>query len=344
MTTTPAYDAYVRHQIGLQRLTAGTVKKIAKHLAAVQADIAAQIATELARVPQRGPALSRKSLDRLKDLRASIAEALREAHAVLRSDLQADLFEIAGYEVDWLTRFYEEGVSIKTTLERPSAALLRSVVMSRPFQGAILRDWAAKMERNQLDRIGQQIRIGITEGESIDEIVTRLRGTQALKFRDGQFAKDRRGAEALTRTAVNHTVNRAHEALINPHKRDFPTYVWSSVLDSRTTPVCRARAGQVYKTGDGPLPPAHWNCRSSVRYVSRWEDQPEPEPTYDRWLARQDEATQDDILGKKAGRLFRDGKLGVRQFVDSGGRALTLEELRKQETEAWTRAFGPASR
>jgi SPP1 gp7 family putative phage head morphogenesis protein len=289
MTATPT-DAYIRHQIGLQRLAAGTVKKIAKHLATVQADIAAQIAKDLTRVPQRGAALSRKTIDRLKELQASIAAALREAHAVLRSDLQADLFETAGYEVDWLKRFYEEGVGIKTTLERPSASLLRSVVTSRPFQGAILRDWAAKMERAQLDRIGLQIRIGITEGESIDEIVARLRGSQALKFRDGQFARDRRGAEALTRTAVNHTVNRAHETLIEPHKRDFPSYVWSSILDSRTTKLCQSRAGQVYKTGDGPLPPAHWNCRSSIRYVSRWEDQPEPEPTYDKWLAGQDEA------------------------------------------------------
>ena len=53
---------------------------------------------------------------------------------------------------------------------------------------------------------------------------------------------------------------------------------------------------------------------------------------------------QDDILGKTAGRLFRDGGLSVRQFVDRKGAALTLEELRRRETEAWTQAFGSASR
>jgi SPP1 gp7 family putative phage head morphogenesis protein len=344
MATLQTYDVYVRHQIGLQRLATDTVRKIAKHLATVQADIAAQVAKDLTRMPQRGAVLSAKHADRLKGLESGIADALAEAHSVLRNDLQGDLFEAALYETDWMARFYEDGIGIRTTLERPSAALLRSVVLSRPFQGAVLRDWTAKMQRSQLDRIKQQIRIGITEGESIDEIVTRLRGTGALKFRDGQFARDRRGAEALVRTAVNHTVNRAHEALIEPHKRDFPSYVWSSVLDGRTTKICQARAGQVYKTGDGPLPPAHWNCRSSVRYVSRWEEKPEDGPAYDEWLGRQSAAAQDDILGKTGGRLFRDGGLSVRQFTDRAGTALTLEELRRQETEAWTQAFGTASR
>jgi hypothetical protein len=88
--------------------------------------------------------------------------------------------------------------------------------------------------------------------------------------------------------------------------------------------------------------PAHWNCRSSVRYVSRWEHPPEAEPAYDAWLGRQSPATQDDILGKTGGRLFRDGRLSVRQFTDRAGTALTLEELRRRETEAWTRAFGTA--
>jgi hypothetical protein len=203
MATLQTYDVYVRHQIGLQRLATDTVRKIAKHLATVQADIAAQVAKDLTRMPQRGAVLSAKHADRLKGLESGIADALAEAHSVLRNDLQGDLFEAARYETDWMARFYEDGIGIRTTLERPSAALLRSVVLSRPFQGAVLRDWTAKMQRSQLDRIKQQIRIGITEGESIDEIVTRLRGTGALKFRDGQFARDRRGAEALVRTAVN---------------------------------------------------------------------------------------------------------------------------------------------
>jgi hypothetical protein len=45
---------YVRHQMVLQRLAYGTVRKIVRHLATVQADIAAPVAKDLTRMPQRG--------------------------------------------------------------------------------------------------------------------------------------------------------------------------------------------------------------------------------------------------------------------------------------------------
>jgi hypothetical protein len=119
MPPTQTYDAYVRHQIGLQRLAAGTVRKIAGHLATVQADIAAQVAKDLTRIPQRGAALGAMHAERLKGLEATIADALAEAHAALRNDLQGGLFGAARYEADWMARFYEQGVKINMTLERP---------------------------------------------------------------------------------------------------------------------------------------------------------------------------------------------------------------------------------
>lgn len=41
-------------------------------------------------------------------------------------------------------------------------------------------------------------------------------------------------------------------------------YQWVSVIDSRTTEICRERDGTVYAYGEGPMPPAHINCRSMV--------------------------------------------------------------------------------
>ena len=336
----PAFDELVKHRIGIERLNQTTIRQVIQHLEVVQADIAEQIAKDLTRIEERGPLLGAKSTERLKSLRRVIADALLEAHKALRSDLTDDLIATGRYEAEWLARFYKDGLGFAINFERPSAALLRSVVTAQPFQGAVLKDWAGKMEANQLDRISQHIRIGITEGESIPEIVRRLRGSRALKFRDGQFAKDKRGAEAVVRTAVNHTVNRAHEAFIEPHKEDFPRFIWVSVLDSRTTKLCRARSGQTYETGTGPLPPAHWNCRSTVRYISRFEKDPENEPTYENWLRGQDAETQDDILGKRAGILYRKGGLSVTQFVDRKGTALTLDELKRKEDAAWAKAFG----
>ena len=62
----------------------------------------------------------------------------------------------------------------------------------------------------------------------------------------------------VVRTAVNHVTNRAHSAVARENPRLFPHYRWISVLDARTSTICQARSGQVYDTGKGPLPPAHF--------------------------------------------------------------------------------------
>jgi len=309
-------------------------------LEAVQNDIERQITHDLSRINERGAWLGGKSLERLHGLKKVIGEGLAEAHIALRRDLSSDLQERAKYQAEWAERLYSGATGITVNLERPSAALLQSIVTSRPFQGAILREWAAKMEKSQLERIGQGIRLGLTEGESTAEIVMRLTGSGALKYRDGQFARDKRGAEALVRTAANHVATQSHAALIDKNAKLFPKYRWVSILDRRTTPMCRSRDGVIYTTGEGPTPPGHWNCRSTIVYLSKIESAQQDWPTYGKWLARQSAETQDDILGKARGQLFRKGELPIDHFTNRKGGELTLEQLKTKESAAWEKAFG----
>lgn len=60
-------------------------------------------------------------------------------------------------------------------------------------------------------------------------------------------------------------------------------------------------------------------------------------PSYSDWLKRQPEAVQNDILGATKAQLFRDGKLTLDRFVDSKGRVLTLEELKRRDGAAFAR-------
>ncbi len=45
-------------------------------------------------------------------------------------------------------------------------------------------------------------------------------------------------------------------------------YVWDSVIDNRTTEICRFRNQRIYEYGKGPVPPAHPNCRSMIRPIT----------------------------------------------------------------------------
>lgn len=65
----------------------------------------------------------------------------------------------------------------------------------------------------------------------------------------------------------------------------FGRYRWVSVMDSRTSSICRDRNNQVYLFGYGPLPPAHLNCRSHITFMDSKGD--EPNPTLYNWLSQQ---------------------------------------------------------
>jgi hypothetical protein len=57
--------------------------------------------------------------------------------------------------------------------------------------------------------------------------------------------------------------------------------------------------------------------------------------TYEQWLKRQPASFQDTVLGPSRGKLFRNGDLSIGRFVDSQGRTLTLDELRRLEPQAF---------
>ena len=49
--------------------------------------------------------------------------------------------------------------------------------------------------------------------------------------------------------------------------------------------------------------------------------------SYGQWLKRQPAAIQDEVLGRRRAKLFREGKVQIDQFVGSDHQPLTLKEL-----------------
>jgi hypothetical protein len=74
------------------------------------------------------------------------------------------------------------------------------------------------------------------------------------------------------------------------------------------------------------------------REMAELDGLPPQDLTYGAWLRRQSAATQDDILGRSRGALFRRGELPIDRFTDRSGREYTLEELQRREAEAWETA------
>jgi hypothetical protein len=236
-----------------------------------------------------------------------------------------------------------------------------AAALSRPFQGRLLKDWAANLEQSRLALIRNTVRTGFVEGQTTSEIIQRLRGTKALKYADGLFARPRHELAAVVQTALSHTSQTARQAMVDGNGDLVKALRWISTLDSRTSPMCRIRDGLQYTPdkehkpighhvpwGGGPGR-LHFNCRSvSVPVLKSWRElginvdempagtrasmdgQVPADLAYKEWFGKQDASRQEDILGPARYRLWQAGKLSLDAFYTDKGRWLTLAELERR--------------
>lgn len=344
-------DLEVSHQVGIQRLSTDVVKRLVRLL-----DIADTKIVEKLR--SRGATLEGSFTSaRLQRLLDAIREINRDAHVIAGRELRAELLNIATYEAGFQKRLLQNALPIQWDIVIPSAETLQAAVTARPFQGRLLKEWVSELSDAKARRLRDAIRLGAVQGETVDQIVRRVRGTKALNYTDGVMQIGRRGAEAMVRTAVSHTTGAAQEALYAANSDIIAKEQWVSTLDTRTCPQCMALDGKTFDLGKGPKRPAHIGCRCvRVPVTKSWRElgfdiddlpagtrasmngQVSATETYDTWLRKQPASAQDEALGPTRGKLFRKGEVKIDRFTNRAGDDLTLEQLRKMDGEAFERA------
>lgn len=354
-------DRAISHALFLERFKTQEANRIRAQLRRADDDLLAQIERRLRQIEDRGFDAGPETTQRLQNIEAAIAEILDPTYREARDDFAEGMVEFAQSEAEWQVGTINQAVGINVEMAVPNVDLMREVVMRRPFQGRLLREWYSDLSASQKTRLREAVRLGITEGESVDAIVRRIRGTKAQNFTDGVLDIGRRQAEAVTRTAVNHVSSHARSELFKQNDSVVKEVQWVATLDSRTTPICRSLDGKTFPVDGGRRPPAHVGCRSTVAPVLHsWESMgvdadelPEstrasmngqvPESlTYNDWLRRQVNKGNMDVvreaLGEKRAKLFAAGGINVDRFVDRRGRQLTLKQLRERERSAFEAA------
>lgn len=374
------FDASLRHQVGLRRLQAGEARRILRVLEEADRELVRQLRERLARLAGKVDATSERLKSLLDDVAALRAETLKAA----RGDVDSLLPRLAVAEAGTELALLSGSIPIEHTWQGVSAEQVRASLRRPIYGGATMGQWFKDLQRADLARLERAVRLGFVLGETVPQIVARVAGTRAKAFTDGALAVTRRQAETLVRTGINAASNAARQSVWEANQDVISGVVWTSTLDGRTSPVCRARDGKFDPAPGkdvppgferlqppGARPPAHPNCRSttvavldgealvgdrpavtdtrtrrkreidframakaqgrSVQSVrSDWArdniGQVPAKTTYDEWLRRQPAAFQDEVLGKRRAKLFRDG-MSLDQFVDRRGNALTLEEL-----------------
>jgi hypothetical protein len=278
-----------------------------------------------------------------------------------------ELKQLAIYEAQFLAALFShllpQEMLARFPLAEVSGEQVFAASIGQRFQGATLRDWMAGAERNRMKAIERSIGAGYLAGKTSDQIIEEIRGVPA-EGKNGKLAASRRGLGSITGTALGQAAPAARAAFYRANNRLIVAEQWVSVLDNRTSEMCRIRDGRRYTSvdhkpigheipwleGPGAL---HCRCRSLSTPVFRGLgglDEIEPvirmsmggpvaaTMTYGQWLARQPADIQDEILGPTRGQLMRRGGMSLEQMYSSQGEFLTLAELRASDEAAFRRA------
>jgi len=342
-------DRALIHGHTLERFSAGEVNKIIKFLNRdVLPDAVDKLEGRLRRIKQygwdRGPATTKRLREMIAGTNETVRAGIQDAGKTLREDLKG----LAVTEAEWQTRALRAATKgMGLGFVSPNVGRLHSILTSRPMQGALLSKWWDGVGKAAQRDITRQLSIGIAQGEPVDTIVRRLVGTRAAAFGDGAFGAIRRNVRATVRTAANHVSTHARGMTAQENIEVIKGEQIVATLDYRTTPMCMAEDGKVYPVGEGWRPPGHHQCRTTVVPVLKsWKEldidlkeappgtrasmdgQVSAKETYGSWLKKQPHHIQNEALGVTRARMFRQGRLNVKQLVDTKGRTLTLKQLR----------------
>ncbi len=316
-------DGQIKHAVYLLRYSEGLAHKlIAKMNDLDRAFIKELRSNELW--------LSEFEKGRLTGIIKGLKEANKAAHETVGLAYKNEALDFVDYEAAWAAKHFKESMGL-AHFGGIATSQIAAIVSSSKFVGAIpygsidehlkeLFDSKFRVSKSILER-------GFIQGLNEHDIAKQLMGTAKFNYSNGAFERYRRTLKAFVRTATTKLANEAKDAVA---MQDADLYVgrqWSSVLDSRTSPICRANSNKIYPLEEGWRLPAHVNCRSVWIYVPKDERYRVDSPSYNEWLERQPKAVQDDILGVDRANAFRDG-VHVDKFIDKSGKTLTLKELR----------------
>lgn len=342
MTEADLQDAILRHSLQILRLSAG------------EANRAEEILVEMAR-ELRALILTANLADGTKrDIEALIKTAEDEIKVgYKRAGASADTYELAVIVAEKTQAIMEDVIPVD--VRTPSDTLLMQLGKDVLIDGAPSSAWWAKQSDDLAFRFAAQVRQGVANNETQEQIVSRIVGKRG---EPGIMDTARRNARALVHSSVMTAANQARLATFRKNSRIIKGVRWLATLDGHTCARCMALDGQAWNLDGEKLPgtkvnfmapPIHFGDRCVLTPIPKTFkdiglDIPEPtdngmrasimgpvhgKTTFDDFLKRQSAEFIAKTLGAKRAQLFREGKLTVKDLVSGTGRELSLAELRK---------------
>lgn len=240
-----------------------------------------------------------------REVRGELAAIGRQQAVVARQSLIATLGTVNA-----------EGLNLQVGVTEQR---IRAILNTDPFRGRTLKEHAQTWSATQYNRTRDQIRLGMSAEESMDDIVRRVRGdfvgwksdtTGKMRktggpgahrvYRGGTLSRAESDIESVVRTAVTHVSSVGMLETFEANKSVVSGTEYVATLDSDTTPLCLSLDGTVWPLDSTeilvPGRDTHYNCRSVLVPVIDWEGLG-LEPPEDGFRAARDlsEFSEDDL-------------------------------------------------
>lgn len=245
----------IRNQVFLEGYKNGRVREFTAVVVGIGRDTGREI---LDLSVERMNQLTKKELNSLTVILRSIAgEAMNDQIGELTSDLEKLSEQQARFEVKAI-----ESVTKGATVVTPASGAAMSFAKNQPIRatGNFMNKFWSTMTANEQDKLADVVRIGYSDGLTIPQMVSRLRGTRVANYSDGYTQQAKRRIETQVRTVVQHISQRSREQTWNANSDIIEKYQWISTIDGSTSSQCRSLDLREFIVGQGPVPPLHYNA------------------------------------------------------------------------------------
>jgi len=268
-TNTRLRNLAIRHGVYLDRYTRAQALEMRKILTAAASEIEAKIRA----------ANGEWTKGRLRAMVTEVRAILGESFDVAKAKLDTIMRELAEYEVEYGSKDLRKAIPVEFNTTTPDPEQVYSSLNSLPAAGGMLMsELFTKWGSDTTDAFVGQIRLGVLQGETVDQMVRRIHGdlvTRAAKgrpavYEGGVLETTKRAAETLVRTAVAHVNAQAREAIYAANDDLIKGYQYVAALDTITCLICGPLDGKEYtKDETRPSVPQHYNCRCAYVPITK---------------------------------------------------------------------------
>ncbi len=255
-------DRYIKHQTYLMRYAGGLRNIVTPRLLETEKGLYDDVVKWISKTDDNRTLTGKAGRKWQKDFEKVIRDRREPAWDSIYDKIDEELKELAIIEAGVAAKIIDDASPVILDMKLPPVEQLVAIVNSQPFEGRTLKNWVKRTSEADVSRFLTNAKIGVIQGQTPTQIARDLLGTPKFKRRDAKTRKAFRDIESVILTLTNGVQNEAKQALYKANSDVIQKEKFVATLDARTTLVCASNDNKVFNSGEGPIPPLHFRCRS----------------------------------------------------------------------------------